>query len=233
MIGPQCIVQGTLIVTLPGPGVARGTAGHGAAEPGQQEAEAGVGRVLGGEVGVVRAGRALGAGLLARSLGLHVGEDVSSFNQVPDNAGPTCVKTLHVLGDTICTRSHALTGFEELAEVRKWSGVVIKIGDELTGGIVQTKLAAFHQRVDVQDGVNHVVGADLALDPLIGTGHRGVADSGNLSLTSRDEEEEGENSWAEAPHAHGKMLTQQLTRLQATEGVVQKITRISQMRKLY
>ena len=117
--------------------------------------------------------------------------------------------------------------------MRKWSGVVIEIGDELTIGIVQTQLAAFHQRVDVQDRVNHVVGDDLALEPLIRTGHRGVADSGNLALTSRDEEEEGENSWAEAPHNHERMLTPQLTRLQDTEGVVQKITRISQMRKLY
>ena len=138
---------------------------------------------------------------------------MSGFTQVANNAGPTRVKTLHVLGDTIGTRSHALAGFEKLAEVRKWSGVVIEIGDELTIGIVQTQLAAFHQRVDVQDRVNHVVGDDLALDPLIRTGHRGVADSGNLALTSRDEEEEGDNSWAEAPHAHGKMLTPELTLL--------------------
>ena len=80
---------------------------------------------------------------------------------------------------------------------------------------------------------NEVITTDLTLHPFGRTGHRGVADSGNLSLTSRDEEEEGENRRSEAPHAHGKMLTLQLTRLQATEGVVQKITRISQMRKLY
>ena len=142
-------------------------------------------------------------------------------------------KTLHVLGDTVGARGHALAGVKELAEVRKRSSIIIEIGDELTLGIVQTKLAAFQEGVDVDLSINEVITTDLTLHPFGRTGHRGVADSGNLSLTSRDEEEEGENSWAEAPHAHGKMLTQQLTRLQATEGVVQKITRISQMRKLY
>ena len=141
-------------------------------------------------------------------------------------------KTLHVLGDTIGARGHALAGVKELAEVRKRSSIIIEIGDELTLGFVQTKLAAFQEGVDLDLSINEVITTDLTLHSFGRTGHRGVADSGNLSLTSTGEEE-GEKCWAEAPHAHEKMLTQQLTRLQATEGVVQKITRISQMRKLY
>ena len=165
-------------------------------------------RVLLGEVGVEMASRVLGAGLLARCLRVNVWDKIMNiFVQVADKLISTgrVNKTLHVLGDTVGARGHALAGVKELAEVRKRSSINIEIGDELTLGIVQTKLAAFHEGVDV-DLSNEVITTDLTLHSFGRTGHRGVADSGNLSLTSRDEEEEGENSWA-------GLLTQQLTRL--------------------
>ena len=182
------------------------------------------------------ASRVLEAGLLASCLRVNIWDKILNiFVQVTDKLISTgrVNKALHVLGDTIGAGGHALAGVKELAEERKRSSIIIEIRDELTLGIVQTKLAAFHERVDVGLGINEVITTDLTLHSFGRTGHRGVADSDNLRVPSRDEEEEGENCWAEAPHNHKRMLTPQLTRLQDTEGVVQKITRISQMRKLY